>query len=243
MADGLIVVVVIAGGVLVMASSALETRHTVKRVLPRLIMAVVLCNLSLPLCGWLIQATNALSRALLDIGAGDAAWPLIASAASGQGLLAPVVLPLVSIATAVLAFVLVIVYIARDVLLLVLVVASPLALLAYAVPNLESVAALWWRAFSVLLFVQVGHALLAAVGVMVLRHPAWLTGSPDMVVDAVLVTALLWVMLKLPFWAYQWASHHPSPHHQVGAYARRAQRAVQVVKVIAATAGKAAAAL
>src|SRR6266567_1258544 len=72
--DGLFVLAVLLGGVLVMASGTFETGYTAKRLLPRLVLAAVLSNLSLALCGALIKLDNALVAGLLGTEPGQTLW-------------------------------------------------------------------------------------------------------------------------------------------------------------------------
>jgi hypothetical protein len=62
------VLLVCAGGVLLMTNETLQARYTVKDVAPRLVVGLVASNTSLVLVGVGIELANALSRALLGPG-------------------------------------------------------------------------------------------------------------------------------------------------------------------------------
>jgi len=83
---------------------------------------------------------------------------------------------LVGLAAAVLAILLVALYIGRDVVLLVATVLSPLALATYALPQTDEIARIWWRVFSALLFVQVIQAILVEVASSCYATPTGLAG-------------------------------------------------------------------
>jgi hypothetical protein len=142
---------------------------------------------------------------------------------------------LVGLAAAVLAILLVGLYIGRDIVLLVATVLSPLALATYALPQTDEIARTWWRVFSALLFVQVVQALLVEVGIELLHHTDWLGGPTSDLVSGLVLVTLLFLLFKLPFAAYHWAFHHPLSHSPV------VQSAVTATKVVV-TAAKAAAA-
>ncbi len=67
------------------------------------------------------------------------------------------------------------------------------------------IARLWWRVCSALLFVQVVQAVLIQIGVELLRHTDWLGGATSDLVSGLLLVTLLYLLVKLPFAAYQWA--------------------------------------
>lgn len=226
-ADALFVLALLLGGILVMASGTFETEYTAKRLLPRLVLAAVLSHASLAICGSLIRLDNALVLGLLGP---DPAGTLWAQATAGLGrpdLGGQVISSLLSLAAALLALLLVVVYIVRDLVLLVGTVLAPLALAAYSLPQTEELAQLWWRVYAAGLLVQVGQAVLLDVGAQLVVHTEWLGASSALVSGLVLVT-LLYLLVKMPFLAYRWAFRQPI----------RQNRLVQVI-ALAAKAGAA----
>jgi hypothetical protein len=203
-ADGLFVLALLAAGVLVMASGTFESRYSAKVLVPRIVLAAVSANASLAICGGLIRIDNALVQGLLGPNPGAVTFAQLAGMIQGPAASDQVVGSLVSIAAAILAVLLVVLYIGRDLLLLVATVLAPLALATYALPQVDEIARLWWRVFSALLFVQVIQAVLVEVGLQLLRHTNWLGPVSDLTSGLVLIT-LLYILFKLPFAAYQWA--------------------------------------
>ncbi len=200
------VLLVTAGGVLVMTHETLQTSYGVKEVAPRLVVAFLAANLSLVVTGQVIPLANALARALLGTGAD----PAHVQATLRTLALAPLdtssgLLILVALVVAVMALALVATYVIRVALLLVLVAGAPLALACHALPKADGLAYLWWRAFAGCLGIQLGQALVLATAVRVFfqadrAHVLGLQGSAHLV-DLIVVGCLLWMLLRIPVWA------------------------------------------
>jgi hypothetical protein len=213
-ADALFVLALLAGGMLVMASGTFETEYTAKRLLPRIGLAAVLANTSLALCGALIRLDNALVQALLGRDAASILWAQLTAGAGRGDTGGEVLASLVGLATALLAVLLVVVYIVRSLVLVVGTVLAPLALACYAIPQTEEVAQLWWRVYAAGLFIQVLQSALIAIGSQLIAHSDWLGASSVLVSGLVLVT-LLYLLLKLPFLAYRWAFRQQVPSNRI----------------------------
>jgi len=207
-ADALFVLAVIAAGVMVMASGTVDSRYSAKLLLPRLALAAIAANLSLALCGALIRLDNALVTGLLGSEPASSVFGQLASMVEGGHSADQVVGSLIGLAAAVLAILLVALYIGRDLVLLVATVLAPLALATYALPQTDEIARLWWRVFSALLFVQVIQAVFIEVGVQLLRHTNWLGGPLSDLTSGLVLVTLLYLLFKLPFAAYHWAFRH-----------------------------------
>jgi len=225
--DGLFVLAMLAVGVLVMASGTFESRYSAKVLVPRVVLAAVSANASLAICGGLIRLDNALVQGLLGPDPGASAFAQLAGMIQGPAASDQVVGSLVSIAAAILAVLLVVLFIGRDLLLLVATVLAPLALASYALPQTNEIARLWWRVFSALLFVQVIQAVLVEVGLQLLRHTDWLGPVSDLTSGLVLIT-LLYLLFKLPSAAYHWAFRQRISQHPV------VQGTVATVRAVAA---------
>ncbi|MDQ6691736.1 MAG: hypothetical protein M3Z13_03105 [Candidatus Dormibacteraeota bacterium] len=221
-ADALFVLALLLGGVLVMASGTFETEYSAKRLLPRLVLAAVLCNASLSICGALIRLDNALVTGLLGPDPSSSLWVQATAGLGRADLGGQVVASLLSLTAAILALLLVVVYIVRDLILLLGTVLAPMALAAYALPQTEELAELWWRIYCAGLLVQVCQAVLITVGAQLVAHTEWLGATSALVSGLVLVT-LLYLLLKMPFLAYRWAFRQPV----------RKNRIVQVIAVAA----------
>jgi hypothetical protein len=199
------VLLVTAGGVLVMTHETLQTSYGVKEIAPRLVVAFGAANLSLVLAGQAIPLANALARALL----GPGTDPAHVQATLRTLALAPLdtssgLLILVALVIVVMALALVASYVIRVGLLTVLVAGAPLALACHALPKAEGLAYLWWRAFCGCFGVQVGQALVLAMAVRVFfqadrAHVLGLAGSAHLV-DLIVVGCLLWMLLRIPVW-------------------------------------------
>jgi hypothetical protein len=204
MADALFVLLVLAGGILVMGHETVQTRYAVQDVAPRLIVAFLAANLSLVLAGHAIELANAFAGALL----GQHVTPDHVRATLTTLALQPLdsssgLLWIVALVVATLAMVLVGTYIARVALLIVLLAGAPLALATHALPHTEGLALLWWRAFTGCLAVQVGQALtlITAVRVFLEADRAQVLGLGNgHLVDLVVAACLLWMLIRIPVW-------------------------------------------
>lgn len=143
------------------------TNYGIKRMLPRLIVAAILVNISYYLCQIAVDLSNIIGSSIYgffkDIpttagGTADAsdlksweaalAGALAVTAAVGIAVLVASVLG----GAALLAFALVIlILVARKAILVLLIVISPLAFVAYLLPNTEQWFKKWWKLFSALL--------------------------------------------------------------------------------------------
>jgi hypothetical protein len=207
--DALFVVVWIAAGILIMSGGGVDSRYTAKILVPRLVLAAVLANASLTICGALIRVNNALVTGLLGPTPGASALTTLAHAVTSGQAGNQVFGILIGLAAAVLALLLVVLFIGRDLVLLVVTVMAPLALATYALPHTEELARLWWRVFCALLFLQTGQAVLVQIGAGLVPHGEWLGGPVPGVVGGLVGITLLYLLLKVPFAAYQWAFHQP----------------------------------
>jgi hypothetical protein len=205
-ADALLVMFVLAGAVVVMGHETVQTRHALKDVLPRVALAALAVNASLALCGQLIVIANAISAGLLSAGVDTASAAerlsgfVVAAIASGG-----IFLIFLGLACAVVAVVLLVLYIVRAALVVLLVCAAPLMLLCHALPQTDGLARLWWRALIAALGVQVAQALVLTAAVRVFLTPdgrgALGLGVTGGLVDLLVVLCLLWILVRIPFWA------------------------------------------
>ncbi|HEY8739417.1 MAG TPA: hypothetical protein VIN56_02340 [Candidatus Dormibacteraeota bacterium] len=233
-ADSLVVLFLMYCGFRVITSGAEESRYAVKALLTRIFGAGLMANASLLICSSLVSLDNALVVGLLGPDPAQRGWTELSTRMQTANLGGGILDSLMALASVVLVIFLVLIYIGRDLLLLVLTVIAPLALMTRAVPDLSGICAKWWRAYAAALFMQLGHALLIAIGVDLLAHPEWLGTGSSTVISGLIIVALFYVMVRLPFLLYQWVFEHPVSQHPV------VQRVVTVVKT-AATAAMAAA--
>lgn len=158
------------------------TNYGIKKMLPRIIVAAILVNISFWICALAVDISNILGKSLQDLfmniipssnsdggnnlsvwqditgwilaggGAALAVGGVTLAALSSGGFLAAAALALpmlVGVLTAILAAVLVLV--ARQAIIVILVVISPLAFVAYLLPNTESWFSKWRGTFATML--------------------------------------------------------------------------------------------
>jgi hypothetical protein len=205
-ADALLVLVLLCAGALLMTHETLQSRYALKDVLPRITFAAVAANASLAVCGQMIEVANALSGGFLSGGVDPAEASLrlkqfaVAAVASGG-----IFLVLVGLVCAVFAVVLLLLYIVRAAIVVLLVCAAPLFLLAHALPQTDGLARLWWRGMAAALGVQVAQAFVLATAVRVFFSPDGRgvlgLGASGSLIDLLVVLCLLWLLVKIPFWA------------------------------------------
>ena len=208
-ADALLVLIVMAAGAISMHHETLQTSYALKDFVPRLIIAGIASNASLAISGQMVAFANVLSSGLLGDGvnpeqAGHTLELLVLhSIAEGR-----IFLVLLGLACAVLAVVLLILYIVRAALIVLLVCAAPLMLISHGLPQTEGMARFWWRAMLAALGVQAAQALTLAATVHVFfasGRSVLGIGTGGSVVDLLLVLCLFWLLLRIPFWAKQLA--------------------------------------
>ena len=209
-ADALLVLFLLVAAGVAMSHDSLQSQYALKDLVRRLFFTAVVLNASLSLAGQLIAIANGLSAAFLGDGASAAAstaslHALVVDALSGGGIF----LTLLGLACAVAAVVLVVLYLLRTAIVVLLVCAAPLLLLCHLFPQTESLAQLWWKAIAACLAVQVSQAIVLAAAVRVFFASSaggglglTVTGS---VVNMLLCLCLLFVLVKIPFWARQLA--------------------------------------
>jgi len=214
-ADAIFVLAWLGTGLLVMTHGGTEARYTAKVLVPRVVLAAVLVNASLALCGALIALNNALVDALLAPSpaavVGSAFGGLVRPQQLGTDLLAVIL----ALAAAALALLLVALSIGRAFVLLLATALAPIALASYALPQTDELARLWFRVFCGLLFVQVLQAALVRVASEVVATADWLGGPVPTVVSGLVTITLLYALLRLPFVAHAWAFRAPFSHSPV----------------------------
>ncbi|MDE3069243.1 MAG: hypothetical protein KGJ43_00760 [Acidobacteriota bacterium] len=205
-ADGLLVLFLLAAGALLMTNETLHSRYALKDALPRIVFAAIAANASLSLSGQLIAFANALSSGFLAGGVDPAQASLqlkdfILGAVAGSGIF----VILLGLVAAALAVVLLILYIVRATVVLILIAGAPLLLITHALPQTDGLARLWWRGMTAALGVQVAQALVLATAVRVFFNSGGraalglsVTGN---LIDLVVCLCLFWILIRIPFWA------------------------------------------
>jgi hypothetical protein len=205
-ADGLLVLFLLAAGALLMTNETLHSRYALKDAIPRIVIAAVVANASLSLSGQLISFANALSSGFLAGGVDPAQASLqlkafILGAIANAGIF----VILLGLVAAALAVVLLILYIVRATVVLILIAGAPLLLITHALPQTDGLARLWWRGMTAALGVQVAQALVLATAVRVFFNAGGraalglsVTGS---LIDLLVCLCLFWILIRIPFWA------------------------------------------
>lgn len=218
-ADALLILVIVAAGAIVMTHETLQSSYALKEILPRLIVAAVAVNASLALSGQMVDLANVLARGLLGGGvnpvqAGHTLEALVLGSVVGGSIF----VTLLGLACALLAVILLVLYLVRAAVIVLLVCAAPLMLLAHGLPQTEALARLWWRAMLAALGVQVAQALTLAAAVHVFLasggDAVLGVGSGGGVVSLLLVLCLFYVLVRIPFWAKDMVL---SPRHSLSA--------------------------
>src|SRR2546421_2892346 len=183
-----------------------RARYSLKLMLPKLMLAIVLAHFSLPFMQMAIDFDNAMARAILTLGDGirvdDLPWsPALSHEAVQHMTVADDLFHAVFTVVLVVAVViLVLAYVLRYALLGVLIVVAPLAGLSTALPETRGYARTWLRLFLV-------TALMQPVQLIVLRVATVLAFDPSGgLVQTLYALATLFLMLKVPG-ALNTASH------------------------------------
>jgi hypothetical protein len=195
---------IIVGGLIVMGHETLQTQYGAKEIAPRLVVGFLAGFLSLFAADKLIRLANGLSSALLTGGlnagsAGKALRDMVMGAITGGGLF----LLLMGLALAIMLIALLITYIVRVAFTVMLVIGAPLALMFHALPQTEGIARWWWKALAGVLAIQVAQSLTLVVALKVFFEPSGWTPfgpKPSGLVNLLVALALIFVLLKIPFW-------------------------------------------
>lgn len=204
-ANTIVVLFVLVGGAVVMGHETLQTRYAAKDIAPRIVVGMIAANASLALVGIAVRLANSLSAALLGPGVDPSnATHALAQLVTGPLGSGGIFLILLGLVAAILAVVLLAVYVIRVALLVLLVVVGPLALICHALPQTEGVARLWWRALAGLLAIQVGQAVVLVTSLRVFFTPTGhsVLGLPSSggLVDMLVAICLLYVLVRIPGW-------------------------------------------
>lgn len=198
------VILVLIAGMVVMGYETLQTRYTVKEIGPRVVIGFLAGTLSLFVATKAIEIANALAHAVMGEGvnpqtAGEALTDMVLGALNDGGLW----LVFIGLALAVMIIVLLVTFIVRVMLTILLIAAAPIALMWHALPHTEGIAYAWWKAFGGVLAIQLGQSLAMVVALRVFFAPGGFTVfGPTLngLVNLLLCLALMWVLIKIPFW-------------------------------------------
>ncbi|REH28662.1 hypothetical protein BCF44_126104 [Kutzneria buriramensis] len=205
--------VVVVAGLIVMAHQTLQTRYRIREILPRLVLGVVAGAASMLLGTQAITIANALSGALLGDGldpnsTAEALKNLYLSGLASYGI----VEQLLAVVFVIGLIAVLVTYVVRVVAVVILLAGAPLALMAHGLPQTEGIAFWWWRAFGGVLAVQVAQSLTLITALKVLLAPGFTPLGPTSggLVNLLIGLALVYVLVKEPFWILGAVRRHAS---------------------------------
>lgn len=202
--------------------TSFRARYSLKVLLPRIMVAVVLIHFSLPLMQMGIDLDNALAGVAAGLGgsmhvdglpwSASLSAPLVAHMSVTQDIFHAVF----AVALVIALVLLVLAYVIRYAMLAVLVVIAPMAAICTALPDTRGYARTWLRLFMVTVFMQ-------AVQLVVLRVATTFAFDSEGVglVQTLYGLATLFIMLKVPG-ALNTASHMETKAKTMGHHVQRA---------------------
>jgi len=205
-ANSLYVLVILAAGILLMIYQTVQTSAGLKELLPRLVLGFIAANSSFLLTEMMRELANGIAISMLDGAATlDNVTETLARVFSnplGEAL----VLLLLMVVGSMLSFFFLLAAILRIVLWIVLTAISPLALACHALPQTEGLARLWWRAMAALMVIQIAQAIVLRLMVVLFLSrnalPDFIEAAQN-VVDVLLIICCMYVMVRIPFWAFK----------------------------------------
>jgi hypothetical protein len=170
-ADAALVLAVIWGSYHIMFAHGIRTLYSVRVLLPRILLAVVLANFSKLLFQSAVDVNNALCSAVLGIGVGFDPNALFSLRDLGTGpSLSLFVVAAIFVGYGVLA----VAYALRYSLLIVLAITAPLAALLFVLPDTHHYSRKWATLFVATLLMQPLQLLILQVGLELdLASPSW----------------------------------------------------------------------
>lgn len=195
---------VMAAGLVLMARESVQTRTSVKEIAPRLVVGFLAGAASLVVAGQAVGVANALARAVLAGGLDPAtAGPMLRNLVLGSMASAGIFVTFLAVFLVVGLVVLLGTYVVRVALTLTLIAGAPLALMCHALPQTEAVAFWWWKAFGGCLAIQLAQSLALVTGLRLFLAPGGFTpfgATRSGMVNLLVALALLWILIKIPFW-------------------------------------------
>jgi hypothetical protein len=207
-----------AGALIITAGGNENTRYTAKLLLPRLVFAFIAAHFSPLFCSKIITFADAIAVALAGSRPGRLgalfAVDVELTGPGGGGVPPMLFVILAAIITCLVAAVL-FSFVTRLGVLVIIAAAGPLALACHALPQVEGVAALWWRSLIGCLAVPALQVLSLRSGETILLDPTasgFLFGRPGSGVMSLVVTiSLLWITVKIPSLVARYVSKGPGP--------------------------------
>jgi hypothetical protein len=241
-ADAAYVLLVLAGGIVVMGYETVQLSTSAKEIAPRLLIGLATANLSLILISHAVTLANGLSAALAGQGASpQAAGAVLAATIRNSLSTGGAFLILLALVAVVMALVLAVTYVLRLMALILLTAAAPLALACYALPQTAWAARWWWRALTAVLVIPAAQALVLTAAVKVFFTPAWASTALSQYLLHMLITiCLLYILMRIPWWIGRPAltPFGGSPARRAARFAFTATVLSRVTPVLRGTAGR-----
>jgi hypothetical protein len=197
---------VMIAGVLLMAHESLHARYSIKEIAPRLVIGFLAGAVSLFLATKAIAVANALAAAVMGGGLDpDAVGAMLKTMVTAPLDTGGIFLIFLGIFLVVALIVLLITYVVRVAITIILLAGAPLALMCHALPQTEGVAYWWWKAFGGCLAIQVTQSLALITGLRVFLDPAGFSPfglTRSGLVNMLVALALLYILIKIPFWIF-----------------------------------------
>jgi hypothetical protein len=213
-ADTVFVLMVVLGGVIVMSHETVQTRYSIKQILPRLIVGFIAANSSLLLISHALTLGNALTLAVWDgavptgAGIGNQLLGYILTSIFLPDGVTQVFMVLFGLVVVVLALAVLFSLALRTGGLLLLVILAPPMLLCHGLPGLDAIAFLWWRLMGALMAIGFLQASVLMLMMQVFFDPdSNVFGVPTSagLLDLVVCGALFVILLKIPGWVLRMA--------------------------------------
>jgi hypothetical protein len=188
-ADAALVLVILWSAYRIMWGHGLFTQYTARILLPRLVMAAVLINFSLPLFQMLVDASNTVSLTVQGFVTLDSPSTVVDAF---HKLANPDPLDVITIAALAAAYdVLAVAYLIRYAILIVLAITAPFAGLLFMLPETHHISKLWASHFTTNLFMQPMQLFVLSIGFALERDGI----SP---VHHLFALASLFIVFKVP---------------------------------------------
>jgi hypothetical protein len=222
-ADALMALVLTFACLRSLLERSFRARYSLKVMLPRLMLAIVLVQFSLPLMQMAVDLDNAMSQMALSLGdninVDQLPWspPLSHETVHHLAVTQDLFHAVFAVILVVAVIILVLAYVVRHALLGVLIVIAPLAGLCTTLPETRGYARTWMRIFLVAVFMQ-------PVQLIVLRVATALAFDAESgLVQTLYALATLFLLLKVPG-AMNTASHLETKAETLGHHVERSLR-------------------
>lgn len=216
---------VVVAGIVLMAYETLQTRYTIKELAPRIVAGFLAGAMSLWASARGIDLANGVSVAVagddVDVASAGAALRGIASNTSTGGI----TILLMGLVLAAMLVVLLLTYVVRLALVVILVAGAPLALMFHALPQTEGIARWWWKAYAATLAIQVAQSITLVAAIKVFLTPGGFTpfgATSNGLVNTLVAIALVYVLIKIPFWTLSMIRGGSGGRSMVGSLVRGA---------------------